>query len=160
MMWHQLINIIVHSSNYENKTSEEKLWMLISLCIFTLRYFTPHCGTDHWSWKRTRRTVGKERWTGCSVWIIFEVTVIEICCSLCSASTSKPSEKLYCLVSYQLFNVLHVCWVFPFVIGKSTPALLSGFSWSTLKTVIKPPWNVWKDVGLTTFSCFCWRVEV
>ena len=41
--------------------------------------------------------------------LIFEVTVIEICCSLCSASTSKPSEKLYCLVSYQLFNVLHVC---------------------------------------------------
>ena len=61
MMWHQLINIIVHSSSYENKTSEEKLWMLISLCIFTLRYFTPHCGTDHWS-----------------VWIIFEVTVIEM----------------------------------------------------------------------------------
>ena len=131
MMWHQLINIIVHSSNYENKTSEEKLWMLISLCIFTLRYFTPHCGTDHWSWKRTRRTVGKERWTGCSVWIIFEVTVIEICCSLCSASTSKPSKKLYCIVSYRLFNVCY----------EEKYPLLSGFSWSTLKTVIKPPWN-------------------
>ena len=138
MMWHQLINIIVHSSNYENKTSEEKLWMLISLCIFTLRYFTPHCDTDHWSWKRTRRTLGKERWTGCSVWIIFEVNVIETCCSLCSATTSKPSKKLYCIASYRLFNVLHVCWVFPFVIGKSTRLLL----------------------GLTTFSCFCWRVEV
>ena len=25
MMWHQLINIIVHSSNYDNKAFEEKL---------------------------------------------------------------------------------------------------------------------------------------
>ena len=32
--------------------------------------------------------------------LIFEVTVIEICCSLCSASTSKPNKNLYCLASY------------------------------------------------------------
>ena len=33
MMWHQLINVIVHSSSYENKTFEEKLWILISLAF-------------------------------------------------------------------------------------------------------------------------------
>ena len=41
--------------------------------------------------------------------LIFEVNVIETCCSLCSATTSKPSKKLYCIASYRLFNVLHVC---------------------------------------------------
>ena len=41
--------------------------------------------------------------------LIFEVNVIETCCSLCSATTSKPSKMFYCIASYQLFNVLHVC---------------------------------------------------
>ena len=33
-MWHQWINIIVCSSTCGNKTFEERLWMLISLCFF------------------------------------------------------------------------------------------------------------------------------
>ena len=41
--------------------------------------------------------------------LIFEVNVIETWCSLCSASSSKPSKMLYCIASYRLFNVLHVC---------------------------------------------------
>ena len=74
--------------------------MLISLCIFTLRYFSPHCSTHHWSWKRTRRALGKERWTGYSVWIFFfKVThrvwlSTEHCQSFIINATSKLVTKL------------------------------------------------------------------
>ena len=39
--------------------------------------------------------------------LIFKINVIETWCSLCSAI--KPSGKLYSILSYRLFKVLHVC---------------------------------------------------